>query len=100
MSVPGETLAGSGLQEDTWNLIVRVHDANEAANCNVRKVVDTRVVEYPSGAFVRQGPLLEGGWVEDWALDRCGERVVYRVNYIADGHGGTFVSASLVPRGK
>ena len=97
MSVPGETLANSSLQYDTWK-IMEIIDEGEAANCSDRHVVDTRILEHPSGASVRGGPLLEGGWVEEWALDRCGERVVYRVKYTADGRGGTYFNVSDVPK--
>jgi hypothetical protein len=96
MSLPGETLAGSALQSDTWNHIVMLDDALEASDCSVREVVDTQVIAYPSGAFVRGGALLDGGWIEEWTLDRCGEPVVYRVDYIADGRGGTMIRPNLV----
>lgn len=98
MSVPGETLADSGLQSDTWMLLVEVLDKGAAPDCDQREVVDTRVLEHPAGASVRDGPLLQGGWVEEWTLDRCGEQVAYRVEYVADGRGGTFVRARKPPQ--
>jgi hypothetical protein len=96
MSVPGETLANSNLQFDTWQFI-EIFEMGEAPNCD-SNVVDTRILEDTSGASVRGGPLLKGGWVEEWTLDRCGERVVYRVKYTADGRGGTFIEVSEVPK--
>ncbi len=96
MSVPGETLANSNLQFDTWKYI-EIFEMVEAPNCD-SNVVDTRILEDSSGASVRGGPLLEGGWVEEWTLDRCGEPVVYRVKYTADGRVGTFFEVSEVPK--
>ena len=87
LSVPGETLAGSKSQHQIWEIIEFLESA--IPNCD-HNLVDTRILEDTTAASVR-----EGEWAEEWILDRCGERVVYRVTF---GHhpllGGPSIGVS------
>jgi hypothetical protein len=75
--VPGETTADPVLQHDVTQLLMMM-DAGRAKGCSQRKVVDTRMVEWQPDHHT-----------ERWIVDRCGERVDYRVTYRPSPRGGT-----------
>ena len=73
MSVPAEALADSKSQYKIWEIIEFYEP--EIHNCD-HELGDTRILEDTSVASLR-----EGKWAEEWILDHCGERVVYRVDF-------------------
>jgi len=78
MSAPGETLAGPRAQDQIWEIIEFFEP--EIPNCD-HNLVDTRILEDPTPTVAS---LKEWEWAEEWILDRCGERVVYRVDFGPD----------------
>lgn len=87
--MPGQFQASPRLQLDTWEMILALDSGADIA-CKDRKVVNTEVIEQPTGVRIKWGRMVKGRWVERWTVDRCGTRVAYRVEYTADGRGGTF----------
>ncbi len=85
MSVPGETLAGSKSLYKIWETIEFYE--SQFPNCD-HNLVDTRILEHPSGASAD-----ERKWAEEWILDRCGERVVYLVEF---GHDDIMGGPSIM----
>ena len=91
---PGQTVATSLLYRDTWNMIMLL-EKTSGKGCQNPKVVNTEITEFPKD-FVLEGDIfMKGRTVERWTLDRCGESVPYRVEYTADGKGGTYFNVRL-----
>ena len=67
--VPGETLTSGGLQRDVKARVLSLATANKPA-CKA-SVVNTEVVELHGDGKVA---------VERWTVERCGERINYRIN--------------------
>lgn len=85
---PGETLADSTLSVNAIQAIYRLDDLR-AERCELRRFVDTDLVETNSGS----PPAAGSRWVERWTMDRCGKRVRFLVEFAPDSPGGTGVTA-------
>lgn len=85
---PGGTLADSTQAVSAIQAIYRLDDLR-GARCDVRRFVDTDVVETRSGA----PPAAGAHWFERWTMDRCGTRVKFLVEFSPDPGGGTGVTA-------
>jgi hypothetical protein len=73
-----------------------VFDSLQDTSCQSRRLVDTRIVEEDEAYVFRNGRLVDGKWSETWTLDRCGKNVDIRLDFEADGRGGTTFGVSLV----
>lgn len=94
LDIPGETLGNPELQRDTWRSL-ELMDRAAAPECQTRQVIDTELVTPTVGARYVNGVLMEGRWVERWIVDRCGASVPYKVEFTADGKGGTFMKIGM-----
>jgi len=95
--MPGQSIASPQLQMDTWNQNIIPVDLAFAPQCQDRKVVNTELIEKPTGVRIEGDRFLAGKWVERWTVNRCGTLVRYTVEYIADGKGGTFIGLDAPP---
>jgi hypothetical protein len=73
--VPGETLAPYGVKRDVSNRLL-AEVARSTPSCRQARIVDTEVLELHGNGKVA---------AERWSVDRCGERVHYRVSFAAKG---------------
>ena len=85
---PGGTLADSTQAVSAIQAIYRLDDLR-GARCDVRRFVDTQVVETRSGTPPAPG----AHWFERWTMDRCGTRVKFLLEFSPDPAGGTGVTA-------
>ena len=85
---PGGTLADSTQAVSAIQAIYRLDDLR-GARCDVRRFVDTDVVETRSGT----PPAPSAHWFERWTMDRCGTRVKFLLEFSPDPAGGTGVTA-------
>ena len=83
--VPGETLTSGGLQRDVKARVLSLATANKPA-CRAN-VVNTEVVELHGDGKVA---------VERWTVERCGERITYRIN-LPPTRGGERFTATVEP---
>jgi hypothetical protein len=75
-SVPGETLATYGVRRDvSAQVLARASEGKPG--CKQVKIVDTEVVEVHGNGKVA---------AERWVVDRCDERVNFRVSFPATGN--------------
>jgi hypothetical protein len=74
-SVPGETLAPYGVKRDVSNRLL-AEVARSKPSCRQPKIVETEVMELHGDGKVA---------VERWTVDRCGERVHYRISFASKG---------------
>lgn len=75
-SVPGETLAPFGVRRDVSEKVLA--RANQGApGCKRVKIVDTEVLEVHGNGKVAS---------ERWVVDRCDERVNFRVSFPPTGN--------------
>lgn len=88
---PGQTVATPVLYRDTWNTIMLLEKAS-GKGCQNPQVVNTEITEPPKDVVLEGNIFMKGRSVERWTLDRCGESVPYRVEYNADGKGGTYIN--------
>lgn len=96
--VPGPTNASKGLQMDTLDRLF-LYERVFRPECRDPRVVDTKVTEPLSEKRYVSGVLMKGSkWVEQWSLDSCGVIVTYRIEYVADGRGGTYFGTRLPPK--
>jgi hypothetical protein len=86
---PGGTLADSTQAVNAIQAIYRLDDLR-GARCEMRRFVDTDVVETRSGTPPAPG----AHWFERWTMDRCGTRVGFLVEFSPEpGGSGTAVTA-------
>jgi ankyrin repeat protein len=85
-SAPSQTLTNPQLQHDVWNYIVMLELASDE-KCQEHSIVSTKVIEYPSRVGINK-------WAERWHVDRCGQRIIYRVDFRPDGVGGAYFTVS------
>lgn len=79
--LPGKSIADARLQKDVLST-VWILDAVGDNVCTQRKVVDTAVT------IIGQRPGVDP-WTEQWAVERCGKRVDYVVEFKPAPSGGT-----------
>ena len=80
MAVPGETLTSGGLQRDIRARVLTLAQAAQPS-CRQHTIVNTEVLElHPDGKVA----------AERWTVDRCGERLHYRVDVAPRARGGGF----------
>ena len=91
---PGQTVATPQLYQDTWNMIM-MFEKTSGKGCQNPKVVNTEIMELPKDFVLEGNIFMKGRVLERWTLDRCGESVPYRVEYTADGKGGTYFHVRL-----
>ena len=84
----GESLADSAQSVNAIQAIYRLDDLR-GARCDVRRFVDTDLVETRSGT----PPAPDAHWFERWTMDRCGTLVKFLVEFAPDPAGGTAVTA-------
>src|ERR1700694_3465666 len=78
--VPGETLTSGGLQREVRTRVLSLAETAKP-ECRRNSIVNTEVLElYPDGKVS----------VERWSVDRCGERVHYRVQLPPSARTSTF----------
>jgi hypothetical protein len=85
---PGETLADSALSGNAIQAIYRLDD-QQGTRCEMRRFVDTDLLQTTSGSPPAPG----SAWIERWTMDRCGTRVRFLVEFSPDPAGGTGVMA-------
>lgn len=85
-SAPSQTLTNPQLQRDVWNSILQLELASDE-RCEDHGIINTEIIEYPSRIGISK-------WAERWIVDRCGQRIVYRVEFRPDGRGGAYFKAS------
>ena len=95
--LPGETRVATSalLANDVANSIM-FFDMLQDSACENRRLVDTRIVAEDEAYVFRNGRLVEGKWSEVWTLDRCGAPARHRLDFEADGRGGTVFEISPV----
>ncbi|MGZ9005843.1 MAG: hypothetical protein ACXW20_18870, partial [Burkholderiales bacterium] len=71
VSIPGETLAPSGLQGEIRDRIY-AHGRGVAPECRQQKIAHTEVLElHPEGKVAE----------ERWTLENCGRKLIYVVSF-------------------
>jgi hypothetical protein len=79
--VPGETLTSGALQREVKARVLSLA-ASAARECKRYTIIGTEVLElHPDGKVS----------TERWTVERCGERVHYRVNLPPSTGGSSFV---------
>ncbi|MDU8943964.1 hypothetical protein [Ovoidimarina sediminis] len=95
--LPGETrVATSAILANDVASSIMFFDALQDTTCDSRRVVDTRIVAEDEVYMFREGRLVQGKWSEVWTLDRCGKTARHRLDFEADGRGGTTFGISVV----
>jgi hypothetical protein len=91
--LPGGSLADQELQFSTLYTIVvfeTIADLSTGQTCETRRIVNTEVIEPPHDVRMEGDRPVYGIWAESWTLDRCGDQVRYRIDYVFDeAEGGT-----------
>lgn len=82
-SVPSQTLTNPQLQRDVWNYILQLELASDE-KCHDHGIISTEITEYPSRIGVNK-------WAESWLVDRCGQRIFYRIEFRPDERGGAYL---------
>jgi len=77
-SVPGETLASHGERRDASARVLALA-AQGHPKCKKTRIVDTQVEDVYSDGRVSE---------ERWTVDRCGDRLDFRVGFPPKGHPG------------
>lgn len=89
-SLPGTTRANWLLQRDTSQMIWLV-DGIADTDCETREIIDTEIAEKPE--IPGKSP-----WSETWTVDRCGELILYSVNFRPTAYdGGTDFRVAQLP---
>jgi hypothetical protein len=95
--MPGETRTATSavLASDVLQSVM-FFDSLQDASCQSRRLIDTRIVKEDKAYVFQNGRLVDGKWSEVWTLDRCGKAVEVRLDFEADGRGGTTFGVSMV----
>lgn len=95
--MPGETRTATSavLASDVLQSVI-FFDSLQDTSCQSRRLIDTRIVKEDEAYVFQNGRLVDGKWTEIWTLDRCGKKAEVRLDFEADGRGGTSFGVSMV----
>jgi hypothetical protein len=86
--LPGESLAGPGLQFDALINVGLLAEPGIATTCQDIRLTNTVVTQVVKPfVFNDQQLLVDGEWLELWTLSACGVNSNYQVRFTADGTG-------------
>ncbi len=89
--LPGTSIANSKLQYDTIVPAFTVAMIKVGQRCEDLNVIDTQVIQQPTGLQYKKGKPVNGQWTEEWAVNACNKKVYVPIDFILDSKGATFV---------
>ena len=90
-TITGQTMAGGTLKSDAFRMVASA--AAVDAKCRQVDSMKTEVLAInPPGTGDTEAKRRNGSVNERWTVSLCGQTIPYRVTFVPDGQGGTYIN--------